>query len=137
MEIYLPDACALISYLDGETGGENIQRIFYDVEPGNALAYMHAVNIYEVYYPFLRLNGSASARQLWLDIAQLPIKILYTLHEAFIKVAATYKANFKMSVTDSFLLTQAQLLNAKVVTADHHKLDAVDKAGLIQFAWYR
>ncbi|MBC7569384.1 MAG: hypothetical protein H7319_06590 [Spirosoma sp.] len=77
------------------------------------------------------------ANELWSDISSLPVQLLYTLDEDFVKTAARFKAAFRMSVADSFLLAQAHLLNAQVVTSDHHELDAVDIAGLINFYWYR
>jgi len=47
------------------------------------------------------------------------------------------KSQFKISLTDFFLLASALLYNATVVTADHHEFEAVEKSGLVKFLWIR
>jgi hypothetical protein len=42
-----------------------------------------------------------------------------------------------MSLADSFALGLAKQLNARVVSTDHHELDAVEKSGEVQFFWLR
>ena len=135
--IYVLDANALLAYLGRETGFEKVREILFLAETGKCLLYIHAVNLYELYYQFYRDKGETEATQLWTDINDMPVKILYTFDENFVKTAGRIKANFKMSVADSFLLTQAYLLNAEVITSDHHELDVVDRANLVKFLWYR
>lgn len=137
MDTYLLDTNAVLTYLGRESGVEKIRAILVRAEISDCLLYIHAVNLYEVYYQFYRDKGETAAQELWTDIHALPLVILYTLNEEFIKVAGRIKADFKMSVADSFLLAQAHLLNAEVVTSDHHEFNVVDQAGLVKFYWYR
>ncbi len=137
METYLLDANAILAYLGDEPGAENIKAIFDRADIDECLIFVHAANVYEIYYQFFRDKGETAALTLWDDIREMPLKILHTFDEDFVKTAGRIKASFKMSVADSFLLAQAQLLGAKVVTSDHHELDVVDKTGSIQFFWFR
>ena len=134
---YVLDANALLTYFGKEPGVEVIRRLMSRAETAECLLFVHAVNAYELYYQFYRDKGEVEANELWADIHLLPVRVLYTLDENFILTAGHFKATFSMSVADSFLLAQAHLLNAEIVTSDHHELDVVDKAGILKFYWFR
>ncbi|MFQ5632170.1 MAG: PIN domain-containing protein [bacterium] len=51
--------------------------------------------------------------------------------------AGRYKTTYQMSLADSFILAYAKLLEARVVTTDHHEFDNIDKLGELQFCWLR
>lgn len=137
MDSYVLDANALLTYLGEEPGADKIGTLLTHASSNECQLYIHAINAYELYYLFYRDKGETIANELWSDVNALPIHLLYTLDEEFVKTAARFKAAFRMSVADSFLLAQADLLDAQVVTSDHHELDAVDVAGLINFYWFR
>jgi predicted nucleic acid-binding protein len=137
MDLYLLGANAVLAFFGKETGFERIEKIFEKSATGDCQLYFHAANAYEIYYQFHRDKGKISALAIWEDMRRLPLTILYTFDEEFVKVAAETKAAFKMSVADSFLLAQAVLLNAVVVTADHHELDVVEQASTVKFFWFR
>ena len=48
------DACAMIAYLRGEPGWDTVAGIFADPD---TQTYAHAVNLCEVYYDTLRVQG--------------------------------------------------------------------------------
>jgi PIN domain nuclease of toxin-antitoxin system len=52
------DASAVIAFLKGEPGAEVVEGYF---RPEMHSLYMHALNMCEVYYDFLRAAGEASA----------------------------------------------------------------------------
>lgn len=136
-DTYILDANAFLAYFGQEPGADKVRLLLTRAEAGECSLYIHAINAYEVYYQFYRDKGEIEALQLWADINALPVGILYTFDEDFVKTAGRFKADFKISVADSFLLAQAHLIRAEVVTSDHHELDAVDRAGIIKFYWYR
>ena len=61
MNEYVLDACALIAYLNGESGREKVEAVLEEAETGSAQVFMHRVNFYEVYYDAYRSGGPAVA----------------------------------------------------------------------------
>ncbi len=137
MTTYLLDANALLAYLAGESGSDVIEALFIRAEADSCQLYVHAINAYKLYYQFYRHRSEDEANQLWRSIHQLPLTVLYTFGEEIVKTAGRIKGSFNLSVADSFLLAQAILLDATVVTSDHHELDAVDRTGTVSFHWFR
>lgn len=137
MDIYLLDACAVMAFLKKEPGYQVVRSTLISAGANQCTVYLHAANLYEVYYQYLRDDGLQVASAAWQDALSLPVELRYDFDEAFLKQAAEFKARHKMSVTDSFLLAQATRLDASVITSDHHEFDAVEQAGLCRFAWMR
>jgi predicted nucleic acid-binding protein len=48
-----------------------------------------------------------------------------------------FKANYKISVADSFALGLAKVNQAVLVSGDHHEFDIIEKAGELKFHWFR
>jgi len=137
MTTHVLDANALLAYLAGESRADTIETLFYDAEASRCQLYIHAINAYELYYQFYRHRSEDEANQFWTNLHRLPVTVLYTFNEDIVKMAGRMKATFTMSVADSFLLAQAILLSANVVTSDHHEFDVVDQANVISFYWFR
>jgi PIN domain nuclease of toxin-antitoxin system len=55
---HVADACAAIAFLKGEAGCDVLTRI---LEDGASSVAIHAVNLCEVYYDFLRSDGQGAA----------------------------------------------------------------------------
>lgn len=136
-EAFVLDACAVIANLSGEAGGERVERLLDRARRNEIRLFLHAINLYEIHYPYLRNAGHKVAESVWNDVVAMPVEILYTFDEPLVRKAAEIKAHHRLSVADSFLLAQAVLLNAKVATSDHHELDAVEPTGLVRFEWIR
>ena len=49
------DACAILAYLRGETGGEKVAALLSDPAEN---CYAHTVNLIEVYYDFVRRSST-------------------------------------------------------------------------------
>lgn len=137
MNEYVLDACALIAYLNGESGQEKIEAVLEEAESGSALIYMHRVNFYEVYYDAYRAGGPTIAQQLSSDVSQLPIRFVDAMNGALLNEAAYFKVNYKISLADSIALGLAKLHQAEVVTADHHEFDRVEQIESLRFFWFR
>lgn len=137
MNLYILDACAIIAFIKLEPGYERVASCFDEVDVGMARMHLHAATLYEVYYQYLRDEGMPVAEKIWQDVLSMPVTLHHTFDEAFLKQAAEFKARHKMSVADSFLLSQAKRLDASVITSAHHEFDAVERAGLCRFTWMR
>jgi predicted nucleic acid-binding protein len=131
---YVIDACALIAYLRKEEGSDKLRVLFKD---SNNRFFIHSVNVGEVYYDSLRISGKEKARELFGDIARLPINIIWTLDIPFIELVGKYKTSFSISYADSFVLALAEREGGTVISTDHHEFDAIEKTRVLAFYWLR
>jgi len=131
---YVIGACALIAYLRKEEGGDKLRVLLKD---SNNRFFIHSVNLGEVYYDSLRISGKERARELFGDIARLPINIIWTLDIPFIELVGKYKTSFSISYADSFVLALAEREGGTVISTDRHEFDAIENARLLAFYWLR
>lgn len=131
---YVIDACALIAYLRKEEGGDKFRVLLKD---SNNRFFIHSVNLGEVYYDSLRISGKEKARELFGDIARLPISIIWTLDVPFIELVGKYKTSFSISYADSFVLALAEREAGTVISTDHHEFDAIENTRVLTFYWLR
>jgi PIN domain nuclease of toxin-antitoxin system len=131
---YVVDACALIAFLQNETGGDKLRELFKI--PQNEF-FMHSINLTEVYYDAVYVSGEEKAQELFEKIAELPITILWDLNISLIKLVGKYKTSYKISFADSFVLALADKEKAIVISTDHHEFDMIEKTGNLSFYWLR
>ena len=135
---YVLDACALIALLNKEDGADRVATLYEEAIRGEAELFMSKVNLLEVYYGYLKEDGDAFAEQQFMAVEKSAVKINEVISNELLRQAGKIKcAHKRISLADSFAVAQAVVSNAVLVTADHHELDAIDKAGLIEFLWIR
>ncbi|MCP4133408.1 MAG: type II toxin-antitoxin system VapC family toxin [bacterium] len=137
MDQYVFDACSLVAYFNGETGADKVKDILEKAEKGDCITYMNKLNVYEIYYGFLRDDGSDIAESTLATILAFPINIIDKLDDSVFKEAARLKTKYKMSVADSIALAEAKVRDAQLVTSDHHEFDIIDEAGEVKIYWFR
>ncbi|MFH1962786.1 MAG: PIN domain-containing protein [bacterium] len=130
---YVMDTCGLLVYLRQEEGCEKVKTLFRDKY--NRF-FMHAVNVGEAYYDTLRKDKN-EAQEIWDDIQQLPITIIWELDIPFIEIVGKYKTSFRVSYADCFVLALAEQRFATVISTDHHELESIEREGKIPFCWLR
>ena len=137
MDKYVLDACALIALLDSEPGYEKVSNLLFEAESGEISVYINIVNLLEVYYD--RINVSSLERaDIFLEaIYNSYIEILELQNKEIVKNAGRLKANYKMSLADSFALSSAIYKQATIITADHHEFDKIEQNEYINFLWIR
>ena len=136
-DYYILDACSVIAFLSKELGGAEVRTLFRRAEKGEIKIFMHNLNLLEIYYGLRRVHGEVSSRVRLDYIKHLPMTFLSEIGgDSFIE-AGRLKAEYKISLADAVLLSEASILGAMVVTADHHELDAVEKVEPIKFVWIR
>jgi predicted nucleic acid-binding protein len=59
------------------------------------------------------------------------------LEDAVFKEAGRLKAIYRISLADSLALAEAKTRGARIMTADHHEFDTLDKKGEVAFLWIR
>lgn len=134
---YIFDACSLIALLKGEEGSKKVCYLLEQCEKKYAIGYIHMVNVYEVYYDYLRTLGNAGADEILNDVLKLALKFIEPINQTLIEKAGYFKSNFKLSLADSIMLGLAELKGATVVSSDHHEFDFVEADTKLKFYWIR
>jgi len=126
------DACAIIAYLRDEAGAEVVEALITNTQHN---CMIHAINLCEVYYDFLRSAGEAVAQEAINDCATIGLTIREDMDINFWQDVGKLKANHRLSLADCFALALTQRVQGQLVTSDHHEFDpiAVAKNGVIQF----
>jgi len=127
------DACALIAFLRGEPGSEIVARHLIE---GNCLA--HAVNLCEVYYDCIRVDGEAKAEALVRDLLEVGLTGRTDMDESFWKDVGKLKAGIvRISLADCFAIALARRLDMPVLTSDHHDFDPILANGICAVEFIR
>jgi len=134
MKRHVLDACALIAYLNDEEGAAAIEELLSSKKE----IFMSVVNLYEVCYDAARTSGNEHSVAEILEIMkQLPIVVVWEINEELLQAAARFKTRYKISLADSFALGLTDILDAVIVSADHHEFEPVEHAGDIPVCWFR
>jgi len=124
---YILDACALIAFMQQESGFEVIRNILIDAGDNKATVHMNKLNLFEVFYGVRRAEGFAQAENVYNRVLRLPITIIDGISDDVFLEASRIKSSYKMSLADSIALGEASIMGASLVTSDHHEFDAVEK----------
>jgi len=133
---FVLDACALIAYLNDETGAEVMERLFEDARASHVQLFVASVNVYEVFYDCLK-RDEARATQLVNDVYSQPVTVVETLDRLLMYAAGKFKVTYRVSLADSIALALAQQLGALLVSSDHHELGPIEHDNKIKFRWIR
>src|SRR5882672_9116652 len=123
---HIMDACAGIAYLKGEAGQADLTQILMD---GRNSVAMHAVNLCEVYYDFLRSDGQQVADTAHNTLTGV-VTILNDSGAGFLKRVARWKvghvcAGHILGIADAFAAATAEEYACPLVTVDHGDFDTV------------
>jgi len=133
--IYILDACALIAYLRDEPGAEVVESFLIE---SDHLCMVHAVNLCEVYYEFLRAGDARSARAAMAELQSAGLVFREDMDLAFWQEAGRYKATSRrVSLADCFALALASRERGVILTSDHHEFDAIAERGICPVEFIR
>lgn len=124
---YVLDACAMIAYLNGETGGDVVDRLLQD--PRNS-CYAHSINLCEVYYDALRAAGEQTADEAIRDLLAAGVMERSEMDHALWREVGKIKARGRISIADAFCAAMAQRLGGEAVTSDRREFEPLEKAGV-------
>lgn len=130
---HIVDASALIAYFKSEDGHEKFAELLRDER--NVLA-MHAVNLCEVYYNYLRSDGLEKGEEAWAKADEI-LGVLENVDGQFIKRVGRWKVNHNLPLGDAFAAATAEESGCPLVTTDHNDFRAVEQAGTLQIVWLR
>ena len=134
---YILDACALIAFLQKETGWERVKEILLRARENTAILQMHAFNLLEVYYDMYRNIGKDKAIEELRMIRRLPIEFNVSLVDEIFMEAGRLKATYRISLADAIVLAQASITGGVILTSDHHEFDVIESKESIRFMWIR
>jgi uncharacterized protein len=131
---FVLDSFALIGFLENESFSDQIQHILVQAKNRQALLYIHAIHIGEVYYITLREQGKSIADLAYARIKALPIKVIELIDEELLLTAAGLKAKYPISYADSFAAALALIKRCPLLTGDP-EFASLEKQGKISIEW--
>lgn len=134
---FVLDACALIALINQESGHEIVLDLLSQAEQGKVSVSMHALNLCEVYYDCLRASGNKVAEKLLKTLQTMPVLIVTAIDIPLLKQAGEIKATERLSLADAVAVALAITNKAKLVSADHHELEPLERKQLVQICWFR
>ena len=134
MSIYVFDSSALIAFFNDEKGAEKVEKILLQK---NNYSLISIINVFEICYDAARRSCYDDGIQMFEEIKQLPIKIIFEITQNVMEKAVYFKTNFKVSVADSIALGLTKENEACIITSDHHEFDCIDEAKETKFFWFR
>lgn len=132
--IMVLDACAIIAFLRDEKGADIIEELLLD--PSNE-CFVHAINLCEVYYDFLRASDEAAAISAINDVNLIGIVTREDLDSQLWQQAGTYKVSERISLADCFAIALTNRVGAELVTSDHHEFDPIAAKGVCDIRFFR
>jgi predicted nucleic acid-binding protein len=101
MDNHVLDACALLTFLNGEDGVEIMAEIFQKAEDGQIAVYMSIINLLEVYYDRLRTGKDGRIDEFLEFIRVAPITVINSISDFVYHEAARLKAFNAVSLADA------------------------------------
>lgn len=117
------DACAILTWPWGETGGVLVSELLREVGEGRAWSAVCSINLGEVYYRTRRERGPANADSDLQMLRKLPWQVVPASNDLD-WAAACHKAQYPISYADAFALACAQQHDAVLVTNDPELMSA-------------
>ena len=130
---HIADASALIAYFKQEAGHENFSSLLADEQ--NILA-IHATNLCEVYYGYLRSDGPDKAEDAWQKATAI-LGVIEKLDAQFIKRVGRWKVDHNLGLADAFAAATAEENACALVTTDRNDFAAIEAAGALRIVWLR
>jgi PIN domain nuclease of toxin-antitoxin system len=128
------DACALIAYLRDETGAEVVESLLLS---SRNTCLVHAINLCEVYYDFLRAADKATAQSAISDLMATGLIRREDIDSAFCQEVGKLKANHRLSLADCFAIALSNRMQAELVSSDHHEFEPVANSGICSIKFFR
>ena len=135
--IYVLDACALIAAIKQEDGALTDAELYEEAVNGSADIIINKVNLLEVYYGFRCEHGKDYADAILESVINSIVEVSDLSMDTLIEAGRIKSEYRRISLADSIVLAETLNRSGHLVTADHHEMDALDKAGLVNFLWIR
>jgi PIN domain nuclease of toxin-antitoxin system len=133
--IHVFDASALVAYAKRESGAERVEPLLLD-ETGARI--VHAVNLCEVYYHFLRRHDQRRGDTTLQSFLAAGLTTREDMDGGFWRSVARVKSDIpQASLGDCFAIALAARVGGTVVTADHPGFETAASLGICPVAFIR
>jgi len=129
-ERYLLDTSAILALRDDEPGADDVESILRKSESGEAEVYVSFMTYMEAYYRIWRLEGEESAKRIYAELLSLPV-LRIDVNDRILLRAGAIKANYRLSVADSWIIASAMEVKASLVHKDPEFEQVEDIVSLI------
>jgi len=116
-ETLVLDSSALLAYLQGEDGADEVEQILLDARTEGRQHLIASVNWAEVLYAAVREVRYEDVAQVVALVDELPVRLVDVGRELSIK-AAGFKCDRGLGLADAYAAALATLLDAPLMTAD-------------------
>lgn len=117
MKRYVLDASALMTFFEDRPGAQKVEELLRKAAESQRFLLLSVINWGEVYYSVWRAQGRKTAGENLKQMAQLPLEIM-DVDLATTKLAAEWKATYKLPYADCFAAALAKQQKAILVTTD-------------------
>ena len=137
MNIYILDACALIAFLSGEKGADNVRIIIQNAINGDIILKINQINLLEVYYHAINFYDQITANEILEEIKKYPIEIICGLKNDVFQEAGRIKSKYKIPLGDSIAVAECIIGDGTLVTSDYSDFEIIEKTEKIKINWFR
>lgn len=127
---YLLDTSAILALRGDEPGADDVESILRKSESGEAEVYVSFMSYMEAYYRIWRLEGEESAKRMYAELLSLPV-FRIDVNDGILLRAGAIKANYRLSVADSWIIASAMEVKASLVHKDPEFEQVEDIVSLI------
>jgi len=130
VKTYILDSYALLTYLQKETGADQVDELIASARAGTVKLLLSVINLGEVAYIVERAAGLEKARTTLAILEALPIDPVDVDRDQALR-AARYKATMAIAYADCFALALAEKTGGQVVTGDPEFRAAEQKVSIL------
>ncbi len=133
VKLYVLDTSALFAFLDDEDGAGVVEDLLKKAQKGEIGIIVPLSCLGEVYYITKQRKGVEEAKKVTATVKEFPVE-LAGLSEEEILFASDFKADYSISLADSYVAGIASLYKAIVVTKDP-EFKEIEKDKKLEFLW--
>jgi predicted nucleic acid-binding protein len=98
---------------------------------------VHAVNLCEVFYDFLKHSNDDAASSAVEIIRSIGVIVREDMDDAFWRQAGRFKAQYRIPLADAFALSLADRFGAEILTSDRRDFEPVAQNGACRVTFIR
>ena len=111
------DSWALLAFLEDEPAAEKVENLIARANEAQGRLFISAINLGEIWYSLARSRSEKAADQAVVEISNLGIKGVDP-GWPLIRLAASFKARFRLAYADCFAAALSKVHQCPVVTGD-------------------
>jgi len=131
---YVLDTSAVLTLREDEEGADQVENLLRQAETGTDEIYGPFMMYMEAHYRVWQVEGETSARTMYAELKALPIQQVNLTVPILLKAAAI-KAQYRLSVTDAWIIATAIEVQGILVHKDQEMEQAQQIVDLLQLPY--